>query len=214
MKQQRNERRREARIPGKVRVFVSNDAWEGLNPLFTLNVSNSGAYILGPPTVPALAGSSVLVKAGTELLVGMVAHTLPPADPTVRGHGFGVSFFDQHPNWWNVPGAGPSVTPPRASPLSHEETPESLYLAGTGYLDQKNYVMARQKFEQAYRMTPDPRYLAMQSVCTGYQYLSTAFWSKAEESFVKAMGITSACSHAMLGLEELSKRTRSARSIR
>src|SRR5215471_21246331 len=113
MKQQRHDRRREARIPGKVRVFVSNDAWEGLNPLFTLNVSNSGAYILGPPTVPALAGSSVLVKAGTELLVGMVAHTLPPADPTVRGHGFGVSFFEEHANWWNVPGAGPCVTPPR-----------------------------------------------------------------------------------------------------
>jgi hypothetical protein len=55
----------------------------------------------------------------------------------------------------------------------------------------------------------------MQSVCAGYQYLSTAFWSKAEESFIRAMGITSACSHALVGLEEVSKRmARNAKSPR
>ncbi len=206
MKNPHADRRREARIPGKFRVFVANDSWKGLHPLHTLDVSPSGANLLASFEMPPVAGSSVLVKAGQELLVGMVAHVRPTTEPELRGVGFGVCFFDTHPNWWTGSVTACISAPPRAAPLGETESAESLFMAGKSFLDQKNYVMARQKFEQAYRVVPHPLYLAMQKVCAGYQYLSTAFFSKAEESFTGALKITPACNEALTGLDEAAKR--------
>jgi Flp pilus assembly protein TadD len=80
---------------------------------------------------------------------------------------------------------------------------KALYQAGMDLLRAKNFGGARQKFELAGRIVPDPQTLAMPLVCNGFQFLRLGVADQARQAFARALLLSANCAEAKDGLAQV-----------
>jgi hypothetical protein len=203
--------RHDPRLAGRVQVLVSCEGWKGFVPLWTQNVSSGGVFCSCHPKACPPVGAQVAVRVGSESLLGRVAHVRSAliAQAARAETGFGIGFSERHPFWWTLTGLSGSfpAAPEKAVSESQRRSAENLYQSGMRHLRAKNFALAAKKFDEAFQVTEELRFLAMRVVCGGYQYLATGLFDKAKEAFVRALEIAPACREASTGLEELARNT-------
>ena len=206
--------RAEARTPVKVQLPVSTSAWQGFVPLFTKDASRGGVFFFFAQRVMPTSGTACLVKLGAAEVAGTVRHVMTARLATATGTdaGFGVSFTEpQAADWW-VPLLAPAAgAPPPPSGAAKTPTPKELESArnfhalGLTLYQQRNYAVARQKFELAARCAPDPKHEAMQACCHAAQHAHNGHHDKAREAFNRALQLDPGCAPASIGLSHLKR---------
>jgi hypothetical protein len=212
--------RSEPRWTVKIQVPVASVAWNGFVPLWTRDTSLGGAFFLFAERVVPISGSRATLQLGAEKAEAQVAHVVSVklAAATGADAGFGVSFLKKQPtDWWSrlvitekaaapvaAKPAGVFPSAPLAPPTAKElESAKNFHSAGSSLLQAGNFGAARQKFELAARLAPEPRFQAMPLVCNGMQFLRLGVLDKAEESLQRAVVLFPGCSEARDGLVEL-----------
>lgn len=215
--------RTEPRRVVRVQLQVSTSAWQGYLPLFTKDVSRGGAFFFFAQRVVPTSGTPCTVKLGGADVSGVVAHVMTARLATATGTdaGFGVSFAAAQPDdWWAplvaqqqapplpvtatarpVPVAAPCGAPGRAAPTAKDlESAKNFHALGMTFYEERNYGLARQKFELAGRCAPDPKHEAMQACCHGQQHARTGNPGKAREAFQRALQLDPSCAPAVKAL--------------
>lgn len=212
--------RTEPRTLLRVQLKVATMAWDGSSTLWTKDVSAGGIFFLYAERVVPVSGSKAAVEVNGQTLDAQVAHVLSAKLATATGSdaGFGVQFIKrQAADWWQplmpktVAAPPPATVPPPAAspPRQHLPGPKELesaktfYRAGVELLTAKNFGAARQKFELAGRIVPDPQYLAMPLVCNGFQFLRLGVADQAKQAFSRALLLSPNCTEAKNGLTQV-----------
>ncbi len=214
--------RTEPRTLLKVQLKVATTAWDGSASLWTKDVSPGGIFFLYDQRVLPQSGSKAMVEVAGQTLEAQVAHVLSAklAAATGSDAGFGIQFTKrQAPDWWAplmpktvaVPAPPPVAAAPPAAPAPRAHLPgpkelesaKNFYAAGIDLLRAKNYGGARQKFDLAGRIVPDPQYLAMPLVCNGYQFLRLGVADQAKHAFARALLLSPNCVEAKDGLAQV-----------
>ena len=198
--------RREERVKAETQVLVS-DPLKGARLLRTRDVSSGGVFLRCEFEKCPSVGTSVSMKVGIKFFRGRVAHVSRVNDDSdAKVEGFGVAFLTPQPLWWLS--VETSATP-AASAVEHISTEKAkdaargLFALGVQQLRIKNYHLAGQKFDQAYKMSQEPQHLAMQLVSRGFEYLATAFLKQAKDAFARALEINPSSSEAIDGLRQV-----------
>lgn len=215
--------RTEPRTLLRVQLKVATTAWDGSASLWTKDVSPGGIFFLYAERVLPQSGSKAAVEVAGQTFDAQVAHVLSAklAAATGTEAGFGVQFTKrQAPDWWaplmakpvvDAPVPAPAASPPPAAPPPRPHLPgpkehasaKNFYQAGVDLLRAKNYGGARQKFELAGRIVPDPQYLAMPLVCNGFQFLRLGVFDQAKQAFQRALLLSPNCAEAKDGLAQV-----------
>jgi len=209
--------RAEPRTVVKVQVPVSTPAWQGFQALWTKDVSRGGAFFFYAQRVVPTLGAPCKVQLGGTAIEAVVAHVMTARLATATGAeaGFGVTFAPQQPSeWWvpmqraQQPAAPPTPSAARAAaPTAKElESAKNFYTLAMSLYDQKNYGAARQKLELADRVAPNPKYEAMQAVCSGQQHLRMGLLEPARDAFARALVLDPSCEQATAGLRDLASK--------
>lgn len=219
--------RAEPRTLVKLELKVATMAWDGSRALWTKDASPGGIFFLYAERVLPVSGSKAVIQLGAQTVEAQVAHVLSAklAAATHADAGFGVTFSKRQPaDWWvallppapnatppSAPAPAPAAPAPAAPPAKAPHLPgpkelesaKNFYLVGMDLMRAKNFGAARQKFELASRIVPDPQYLAMPLVCNGFQYLRLGVLDQARTAFQRALLLSSTCAEAKDGLAQV-----------
>lgn len=213
--------RTEPRTLVRLQLKVATMAWNGSASLWTKDVSPGGIFFLFTERVVPVSGSKATVEIAGAAVEAQVAHVLSVKLAAVTGSdaGFGVQFTKrQAADWWAplmpaAPKPAPSAPAPAPAPVAAKaphlpgpkeiESAKAMFGAGMDLLRAKNFGAARQKFELAGRIVPDPQYLAMPLVCNGFQFLRLGVLDEAKTAFSRAQLLSSQCAEAKDGLNQV-----------
>lgn len=202
-----------------VKVYLSSWAWNGYQPLWTRGADTNGATVTYSGKIQPPPGSPVLMRFGNHSLMARVVPLAQMPGGSQSAPGFRFNFLKPLASgWWRSlpppeldeeaqnptssvetisPVPGPSATPAQI------EAARRFFSLGMDFFQAKRFLPARQKFEQAHKVVPDPQYLAMQFVCNAHQYLSAGMPERARADFLRATQTDPGCALAKEGIARL-----------